>query len=408
MEKSLEPPPTNRGVENTLNTFENLIYKGKINNLGQFILFDWIQFTILEDYYSVLDDKGVFIYYRDIKDSAFELFEKFFGIGYSDLFFEYKGINGYNASISYKNIYCYYNVNRPDMGIHFKLSGQGCRDFEELNLDYITLFKNIYKFSFNFNRIDISIDDFTDKYFTLPGLLKYCKKGRVSSRFKSCLNIEKMSLSSTNNLGHTLQFGSKSSNIQITFYDKIKERISQGYVVENHIKFWTRTELRFRHESADLIICTILKDSSNINTIVKSILSEYIDFKNLSSNDSNISRISSALFWTDFLENVDSLKLNKYLPESSITKKANWLKNSVSKTNFMVYISQLDNLSVDEITSDYLLNFLNYGSDKFCYKDLLTINDYRRSHKLEPFTFDQVIDYINDIKEVALLLDKKD
>lgn len=409
MENSIVTPPTNRGVENTQNVVKTHINKGKTNDLMQFVLFDWVQFTILSDSFSYFDENGVFTGYKDIKDYAIDLFLVFFNISYNDLFFEYKGINGYNSCCSYKNIYCYWHTTRADMGIHFKLSGQGCRDFEDLGLDYIKLFKSIYKYSFNINRVDISIDDFTDDYFTLSKLLYYCRKGRVVSRFKSVLNLEKICLSSSvENLGHTLQFGSKASNIQVTFYDKIKERNSQGFIVDSNISFWTRTELRFRHEAADLVIASIFKDPFNLNLTVKSILKNYIDFKSLLSSDSNLSRIDTALFWNDFLENVDSLRLSNYIPESTIVRKAKWLENNVSKTNFMVYISKLNNLCVDDISSDYLLKLLNNGVDKFNYKDLVIVNEYRINNKLEPFTQDEIFDYINDIKEVAQLIEQKE
>lgn len=405
---SIETPATNRGVENTLNSHKTLINKGYYNDLKQFILFDWLQFTILSESFSFYDDNGEFSGYKDIREIVIDLFKLLFNIDYNNLYFEYHGINGYNCCCSYNNIYCYWNTSRADMGIHFKLSGHGCRDFENLGLDYISLFRKLNAYSYNFNRIDISIDDFTDSYFTLNKLLKYCKRGAVSSKFRSVLNLEKLQLSNSLNLGHTLQFGSKASNVQVTFYDKLKERQSQSFIVDENIKFWFRTEVRFRHELADCIVLSILKNSNNVNSVVKSVLKDYIDFKDLSSNDSNLSRRPTADFWQNFLENVDSLKLSNYLPESTFTKKAKWLNESVSKSNLIVLLGQLDNLKVDELTSDYLLKLIKNGFDKFNYKDLIMVNEHRKLHNLQPLEFSEIKSYINDIHEVALLSSKKD
>lgn len=407
MKKSLETPITNRGVEKPLNTDKTLINKGYFNGLGQFILFDWLQFTILSDSISYFDENGEFFGYKDVKYIVSDLFKELFNIEYNDLFFEYKGINGYNSCCSYNNIYCYWHTSRVDMGIHFKLSGQGCRDFEDLGLDYISFFRKLNSYSLNFNRIDISIDDFTGSYFNLNKLLKYCKRGAVSSKFRSVLNLEKLSLSDSSNLGHTLQFGSKASNIQVTFYDKLKERQSQSFIVDENIKHWIRTEVRFRHELADSLIITILRNSNNVNYVVKAVLRDYIDFKDLSSIDSHKYRRATALFWEEFLENIDSLKLTNYLPESSFTKKAKWLNESVAKSNLIVFLGSLDNLKLDEVSSEYLLKLLKNGFDKFNYKDLIMLNEHRKLKKLEPLEYSEIKSYIEDIQEVALLSVKK-
>lgn len=49
-------------------------------------------------------------------------------------------------------------------------------------------------------------------------------------------------------LGDTLQFGSRASLVQITFYDKLQERKNNNYIVRDDVKYWVRTELRFRNE----------------------------------------------------------------------------------------------------------------------------------------------------------------
>ena len=45
------------------------------------------------------------------------------------------------------------------MGINFKLSGQGCRDFEGLGIEWIDFFKTVNRYTVGYNRIDIAIDD---------------------------------------------------------------------------------------------------------------------------------------------------------------------------------------------------------------------------------------------------------
>ena len=220
-EISFKAPVTNRGAVNTYSD----------TSLTQRLLVDWCQFSIFFDEEEESD-------FTKIRSYAYLLFYKLFGIDREQLFFSNSGINGYTSSISYRNIYAYFRGDSSHMGINFKLSGTGCRDFEELNLTWQELFTRINSYRHNYNRIDIAIDDFTGDYFTIEKLQKLIKQGRVSSKFKSSLDIIKRSISDGSTLGNTLQFGSKASRVQITFYNKILERQSQNYIVSNNIKSW--------------------------------------------------------------------------------------------------------------------------------------------------------------------------
>ena len=394
---------TNRGVDNTLNLSNFLLYQGFENDLGQFILFDWFQATILSESFDFDHSSGVVFGVSNINYKVIDMFKYLFGINSKDLVFEYTGVSGYNSTYSYKDIKIMFNQNRPEMGINILMSGQGCRCFEELKLDYIDFFKKIKSYSsVNFNRIDISIDDFTSNYFTLGKLKKYINKGAVCSKFLSSLTIEKNLLSTNERIGHTIQFGSKASNVQVTFYDKLKERKSKNFIVDNHIKYWTRTELRFRHESAKTVIDIILANSNNINIIIKSILKDYINFKDLNSKDSNKSRRQNAIWWDRYLENLDLLKITNYLPESTIIKKKEWVYNSTSKSNLMVYLSQLDNINLSDINYSYIVDLFQAGVDKISLKDLKIINDERIKNKKEPLTSSEIKAYIDSLHDYIL------
>lgn len=336
-----------------------------------------------------------------VKDFAINLFIKLFKINPAELYFEVGGINGYDYSISYKNIYCYYSISRPDMGINFKLSGQACRDFENLGIEWIDFFKKLNNYVVGYNRIDIAIDDYTDKYFNIRKLYDYVKNGQVTSKFKASLELTKRNISDGSILGDTLQFGSKASRVQITFYDKMLERQSQNYIIDNHIKNWTRTELRFRQERAKEIVYLIINDNDFSSTI-KGILKNYICFLE-PSKDSNKSRWPIAHFWEEFTNNIDKIKLSRINIENSISKKKEWLFHSMSKSQLMVLLSELDNIETDDFTSDYLLRMLKFPTDKLTDKDIQFINDSRYKQHKEPITREQIYDYLEDIKQIVFL-----
>lgn len=375
---SIKAPATNRGAVNTL-------------------IVDWCQFTIFYKDLKILEDSK----FISIKDFAINLFIKLFKINPTELYFENGGINGYEYSISHKNIYCYYSIGRPEMGINFKLSGQACRDFENLGIEWIDFFRTLNTYVVGYNRIDIAIDDYTDKYFNIRKLQKYIKKGYVTSKFKSSLELTKRNILDGSILGDTLQFGSKASRVQITFYNKMLERQSQNYIIDNSITSWTRTELRFRQERAKEIVDLIINDN-NFSSTIKGILKNYICFLE-PTDDSNKSRWPIAKWWNDFTDNIDKIQLSRINIENTISKKKDWLFHSISKSQLMVLLSELDNIETDDYTSDYLLRMLKFPTNKLNDKDIQFINDERYKHHKEPITREQILDYLEDIKQIVFL-----
>ncbi len=403
-------PLTNRGVEITQKMPVYLETTGETRCELNYLLFDWFQATILSESFDISFDTGEVLAVNEVGERVIEIFNYLFGLAYTDLVYEYYGVNGYNVSYSYKNIYIMYNTSRPDMGIHILMSGQACRDFEQLGLDYIEFFQKLEdKYILNYNRIDISIDSFTDKYFTLQKLLDKVRVGELSSKFMNVLNLEKIHLDSSKNQGHTLQFGSKASNIQITFYDKLKERESKNIIVDKNIKFWTRTEVRFRHEHARSVVKKILAKEQTVNELIRSVLYHYLDFKipKKQWKDNNITRVATVGWWRNFLKNVTTLSITNYLPEEGITRKKEWLYKSTSKSALMVLLSSLDNLKLDTQSSNFLVELFQKGSNKFNYKDLSRVNDFRKVNKLEPLTFSEVKNYIDDLHSIILSNENK-
>lgn len=388
-EISLKAPDTNRGAVNTLDSV----------NLTQRLLVDWCQFSIFFDD----EEEADFI---KVRSYAYLLFYKLFGIEKEQLFFSNSGINGYTSSISYKNIYAYFRGDMPYMGINFKLSGTACRDYEELELTWQDLFNKINTYPHNYNRIDIAIDDFTGDYFTIEKLQKFIKEGRVSSKFKSSLDIIKRNISDGTTLGNTLQFGSKASRVQITFYNKMLERQSQNYIISNNIDFWIRTELRFRAERAEEISNQLI-NNTNFSSFIKGILGNYISFLN-PGKDSNKSRWSISPFWNSFLDNMSKIQLSNINIEPSISKKRKWLEKSISHSNLMVILSDIDSIDNSMITSNFIKNMLTDGYKRITDKDLHLINEYRLKNKLNRITMDQLQDLINDVKNVLIIRENEE
>lgn len=353
--------------------------KGESPNCKPTLLVDWFQFTLLDIKSNDLMPRfGGNTQFGSFDNMIPYLFKELFNVHMSDIVKENSRLNGYDRKYSYRGIEMYLNTTREDMGINVKLSGSACRDFEELGLDWIELIKKISKYECNYNRIDIAIDCYDDKYFDLEKLKSYIVSGLVVSKFKNTLELCKRDLKSGSITGNTLQFGSKASQVEITFYDKLLERQSQNYIVENSITFWTRTELRFRHERAFEIAQLLLnkEDERDLALHIKAILLHYIEFKTKKSDVSRVYNRPTAQFWSDFTENVESLKLATITPERSITRKKAWLLRSTSKSLAQVLLSELDVIGKDNLVlSNFIDKMLEKGFKDLTDKDLELVNN---------------------------------
>lgn len=412
-------PLTNRGVVNTT---------GPI--LRQFLLFDWIQVTIFPfKSYDPIDDEQEFFQrkvenifqgsneFKRIND-YYDLFWYLFRIDRSKVLFNVeRPINSYEFCYSFKNIKIFGNDNHPEFGVHILLSGTACREFEDLELNYDEFFYKLKDFYPHYTRLDVSFDDYTGEYWTLDRIADCIKHVEVVTRFRSSIQIKKEDLISLDNIGHTIQFGSRASDIQFTFYDKLKERKSNSVLVDESIKHWNRFETRFRNEKALSVVNHYLYFSDRVNCVnqldlhidcesfneyIKSVINNYISFRVRSASDDNRSRWSYQSWWKKFLNNCKKIPFQSRPIEYSITKKKDWIDKSVSFSNFCVMIADIPDLNQDEVMSKYLFNLFLKGSDKFEEKDLQFVNEYRLSKGLNLFTMEDVKDYVSSVKEILV------
>lgn len=375
------------------------------------LLIDWFQFTIFpskKDYVD-LEDSGLYNSYITSDKIIPYLFFKFFKVSSSDVIRDSRSnLNGYNVIYSYRDISIMLNSDRPDMGVNVLLTGCGCRCFESLGLIWYDLFSKIFKYEYNINRLDIAVDLFTNKYFTISLLKEYVSSGLCSSRFRTTFEMTKRDIYNGFQLyGETVQFGSKANDLEITFYDKLLERENAGYIVDNNIKFWTRCELRFRHDKAKEVYLKIY-NLDDYTDYIKSILYYYIDFKSKNSSNKQKCRRPTVQWWSNFIGNVYKVKLSTKTREHSIVRSYNWLLSDVSKSQFMVYFSLLNTTGLDKVSIDLLYELVSTGVKKINDKDLKMINDYRLSKQLPILTTKDIYDYLQLMKDEILIGKKND
>ncbi len=356
----------------------------------RYLLLDWFQFTILDD----VDE-------LHLHQFIFNLVTEFFGIKQEDLTLVQSGLNGYKMHYEFRNIEIHFHPAYLNKGINFLLRGQGCRDFEDLNLDWKDLFVKIQSHEFNVNRIDLAIDDFSNEYFTLEKIAYYRSNAWIRSRFKTSIMINKNVVDDNSSLGYTIQFGSKASLCEVTFYDKIKERESNGYEVDDHVKYWTRTELRFRHEYA-LEIFKHISIGDDILSIARGILFDKIQFLQPNKKDSNKSRWKVAKWYLDYLDNVSKLKFVKKAIDTSITRKKRWFDYQVSKSLLQIILS--DMITLDSTNIDFIKNSLK-NNKELTNADIDLINQSRVKQGKSIFTRQEIESFIQDINDIVLIND---
>lgn len=302
-EKTVMLPYCNTGAQNT-------------ELVGLRACVDWLQVTFknVEDYTEVIE---------------------LIGLVPSDFTYFPTGNFGYKSHARFGHIEVYFD-GQPNMGVHLKISGQGCREYEEYNVfDWSTLLALMFNWDINISRLDVAIDDF-EGYFKLDQVLSKVKRGHVTSKFKEARQHQRYSLSDGSTSGLTVYFGDPSSRIQVRMYDKKLQLESKGQVVK--VDFWNRTEIQLRNERAENLAIVLAHEHLTTGQAVQGILSNYLNFRIPSKTDSkNKSRWKKCDWWLKFLDAVQPLSLTQVAPDATVQRSKDWIEKQVSPTLAMLY-----------------------------------------------------------------------
>lgn len=341
---NVQSPHANRGVENT-----------RDNPLIACV--DWLSVTfsseknVLELFDILRVEK---CYFKHQKKNRFN---------YTDCYTSDLGINIY---------FCSEDIN--EVGSFLEVSGQGCRYIEQNWVDGYnwTDFFNLLKIlGFrNITRLDVAIDDFKG-YLDITKMYRLTKRGCMTSTagMRTFKYFETGLIDTGETIGETLYVGSNKTEIMFRFYDKLAERTSKLYKVDESITFWNRYEIQTRGERAMNLFNIIASGGFEIGQSVMGIMKHYITFRVKSSKDSNKARWKVQPFWNKFLKDVEPLKLTKVHPEINFYKTRNWLIDSVSSNLALLYDAYGQDISVIE-------NLIDFGRNKQNEKHELMLNQF--------------------------------
>lgn len=266
-------------------------------------------------------------------------------LGYKldDFIFSDRGGLGYTRSARHimQNIIVYWKGNE-DMGIHYRVSGQAVAYFidnyieknsvltpfdkkalpvEEFSNDkFMEMLKKILEVG-QFTRIDFSVDDYTTNYYSTDDVVELLRDGMCVSKFRSWQNVNTRSISTNDNQGHTIYFGSRKSDVFVRFYDK---RLEQGKEYT-----WYRWELELKGIKAGAVV-DMLINKDNIGAVTIGILSNYIRFIQL--DRTRRENCSLEPRWEKFIAGVKKLKITLNKRMVTVDSKLDWINRQCMPT----------------------------------------------------------------------------
>lgn len=249
------------------------------------ICFDWFEFT------SFIDSPQSLISLLGL--SEYEFIETY-------------GSSGYRSGLMFENIFIFYD-GRSDMGVHCRMSGKGCRSFEKYSSsNWTDLISNVVVENFKVSRLDVAYDDYIG-LLDLDLIVDDVNNRRFVTRFRSDPEVI-YKVDSDCNRSYTVNFGRKSSNTFLRFYDKLAERKQQEINVEN-LNHWVRAEFMFRNDNAFNFL-KLLNEGKRIDELYFLVLNNYLRFVVSSDTDSNRWRWGLAPHWERFCNSVLSDRIS--------------------------------------------------------------------------------------------------
>ena len=211
--------------------------------------------------------------------------------------YEPRGFYHYTETFSYSSIRIFRNPENVNMGIMLDLSGEGCRQLEEIfeednNRTWTEFFRSLYDDDIfgqgilvdtKITRIDIALDELIVKgqeNFDLYVLKEKMEQGLVDTTFKNfdfsggfAYENKKMV-----NKGLSLYFGSRQSPLYFNFYQKDyelarKESVSVEEAREKY-EIKNRYEIRLSDEKAFLFVEYFLSSGESLDWLVKEIINQ--------------------------------------------------------------------------------------------------------------------------------------
>jgi len=210
---------------------------------------------------------------------------------------------------------------RPQLGVHVALGAEALAHVALLGgLDEQGCVREwlgkLLGLGFRPSRADFALDDRAG-LLQMERIREHIASGNLSTRFRQINAFENLRGSK----GSTVYFGSGKSSTVCRIYDKAAEQDVEGH--------WMRCEFQFRHKNAVRVCEKVVEDGE---ACLFGLFRGYLDFKEGTTGDRNVTRQKSASWWIDFLG--DAVKCALGLPrvKRTIAEIKHWVFKQIAPT----------------------------------------------------------------------------
>lgn len=200
--------------------------------------------------------------------------------------------------------------------------GSSAIEVDDFTNHYFSLLFDVIRQYGKVTRLDLALDDYTGKYYNTDSILDNLNNCKVVSKFKTYECIFKRKLSDNSSMGHTIYFGSRTSDIMLRVYDKKIQKNSD-------VEFWNRWEFELKNNKANDVVDIIIKNNC-VGQLFFEILNSQLRFIEL--DDCNRSRCSMQQLWSEFLNGVAKCNLSIHKSVKTAFSKLQWLESQCFPT----------------------------------------------------------------------------
>lgn len=322
------------------------------------------------------------------------------------------GRYGYKQTIQlgeYINIYLFGAKNKENKDTFLlEMKGEACSEYNDKGYEWKYLLDFCFNQGYKFTRIDIAVDVIDDNYINIDNLFnKVTLREFYTPVFRKCELYDSFNISDNYTLGKTITYGSRTSEMMLVIYDKKAERKVRNSNALIFAKSWTRIETRFQKGKADNFITEWRSiNYENLGVLISQILNYTIKFTEPSKNkvDNTYKYFNQrdwrpCEWWNNFINTTKKLKIKPTQSlEKTIVKNKGWLEASASRVLSRVLVAKPNDFI------DFLFYLLDKGKDTLDNSDLVSINNYRTELKLDPISFNDMYESLNEFKDTIIKL----